>query len=191
MQKNNNDWQELSGYFLLSNPYLGDQNFERAVIYIIDHDQSSGAMGLIVNKFSDSRASDILNISLNSQKLFKGGPVGLDMLFVMHQRKDLFPHSQAIGDNLFLTGNLDLIQDCLDLKLISSAEMKFIMGYTGWSAGQLEEEINENAWIVLKGNTNLAMIQELEGNNYWKSILQKNGHYFSSIANAPSKPWLN
>jgi putative transcriptional regulator len=149
----------LDGKILIATPSMRDERFSRAVIYICAH-SSEGAMGIVVNQparhiqFPEllqqlgviESASDMKDPRGKPTRVLNGGPVESGRGFVLHTN-DVFIHNSTlpIEDNICLTATLDI------LRTIASGDgpeqALLALGYAGWGAGQLEEEIHANGWL--------------------------------------------
>ena len=149
----------LDGKILIATPAMRDERFARAVIYVCAH-SSEGAMGIVVNqpakniKFTDllqqlgvvNSASDLKKARSSAIRVLNGGPVESGRGFVLHTNDVFIQNSTLpIEDNICLTATLDI------LRTIASGEgpeQAFLaLGYAGWGAGQLEQEIHANGWL--------------------------------------------
>ncbi|MCE3233238.1 MAG: hypothetical protein K0R98_1495 [Rickettsiaceae bacterium] len=176
----------LEGQLLIATPLLKGSCFERSVIYVCTH-TSSGAMGIIINHlFGDLKCSDILGqlniedpkLSFNSPIYF-GGPVESFRGFILHTDDYKGEATTPLYDNLAMTSDIDAI------KAISSGKgpRKSIiaLGYAGWGAGQLEEEIMANSWLTAPASENL--IFDIENHLKWNEsakVLGVNLHQYST-----------
>ena len=144
----------LQNYMLLSMPQLDDEPFKRSVVYICEHNEQ-GAMGLIINRANEVEFADILpqlNISEEQatnthQTIYSGGPVKPENGFVLHTplADKQWQSSIKVGRNLCLTTSVDVIDD---IAHNTGPEHSLIaLGYAGWAAGQLEQEIAGNSWL--------------------------------------------
>ncbi len=154
----------LTGKLLLAMPNLGDPRFNRAVIFICAHDEK-GAMGLVINhvlpglEFSDllkqlKIASDI-HVGLESlhMPVLSGGPVESSRGFLLHSDDFRQKETVTIAGNYSVTGTLEALKEIVRGK--GPEKMLFILGYAGWDAGQLEHEIQDNAWLVTDANPDI------------------------------------
>ena len=170
---------KLSGRLLIATPNMGDPRFKSAVIYICSHD-SSGAMGIIINKSKgDLQLSDMLiNIGIEGKvrvadtPVLLGGPVDIDRGFVLHSA-DYFKTetSLKLSDTLHMTSTKDILE-ALVLDAAPTRAM-LAVGYSGWGAGQIESEIKDNAWIVAETDEALIFDTDLEGK--WSKALASLG----------------
>jgi putative transcriptional regulator len=144
----------FANQFLLAMPGMLDENFSGSLVYLLEH-SDKGAMGLVVNRPTDIVLSTLfekielkLEIApLLDQPVYFGGPVQVERGFVLHPTdlEEKYSSSLIIADGLTMTTS----KDVLEAVAIGSGPEKFIMtlGYAGWGAGQLEEEISLNGWI--------------------------------------------
>jgi putative transcriptional regulator len=144
----------LANQFLVAMPGMVDPNFSRSVIYLFEHTER-GAMGLVVNRPTEldlGTLFDKIELKLEiapllEQPVYFGGPVQVERGFVLHEP---IP-SPSYSSSLIIPGGLTMTtsKDVLEALAIGNGPRKFLMtlGYAGWSAGQLEEEITLNGWM--------------------------------------------
>jgi len=150
----------LEGKFLIAMPGMGDTRFEKSVIYICAHTEK-GAMGFMINRVLNTPAIDdfftqlgIVNkdeaISLTSNfentQLYTGGPVEPGRGFVLHSPEFKSDSTLQVDDNVCLTATLEILRAIVTGK--GPEKTLLALGYSGWAAGQLEEEIISNGWLV-------------------------------------------
>lgn len=142
----------LADRLLIATPQLADSGFAQTVIYLCQHDED-GAMGLIINRLSDYQLQDLLgqlrlpvNGLDNNPAVHIGGPVNPERGFVLHANGGTWESSLPMGQEVTVTSSKDI------LKAITAGqgpqEFLVALGYAGWSAGQLEQEITDNAWLL-------------------------------------------
>ena len=148
------DAKHLANQFLIAMPGMADDNFAGSVVYVCDH-TPNGAMGLVINRPTDvdlATLFDKIDLQLEIQPIagepvYFGGPVQTDRGFVLHEQGSL-PHyssSLRVPDGLAMTTSKDI----LEAVVAGDGPERFLMtlGYAGWSAGQLEDEIARNGWL--------------------------------------------
>ncbi|MDA8963164.1 YqgE/AlgH family protein [Pseudomonadales bacterium] len=145
----------LRNQFLIATPTLEDGIFKSSVTYICEHDED-GAMGIIINRPSDLIFSDLVkefeaieSSELNTQPVMVGGPVGLERGFVLHQTPANtieWLSTLQISNDVALTGSKDILTALGEGK--GPEKFLFVLGYAGWGAGQLEQELMENDWLT-------------------------------------------
>lgn len=158
----------LKGQFLIATPDMADERFAETVIYLVAHGED-GAMGLIVNQLlPDMHLSDILQeIDLGAdaeairiperllrQDVLKGGPVDSSRGFVLHS-SDYFRdgNSYIVDEDVCLTATLDVLRAMIEGR--GPERSLLALGYCGWSAGQLENELRQNGWLTAERSDEL------------------------------------
>lgn len=148
--------QSLRNHFLIAMPNLEDPNFNESVTYVCQHDDTNGAVGIVVNRPGHFTFADIfvrLGIEFDdsdrSQALvLTGGPVEPERGFVLHDAQTQFESTISVGSGIALTASRDV------LEAIASGDgppqALLALGYAGWGAGQLEAEIAANSWLSVE-----------------------------------------
>lgn len=177
------------GRLLLSEPYLADPNFERTTVLLTEHNDT-GSVGFILNKPSDSRVGEIMeDLKGLDSRIFIGGPVEQDTLHYIHRITTL-TDSIEIQPGLFWGGNFDQLISMIDTHQVLTTDIKFFLGYSGWSPGQLDEELKIESWIV----SDLAseqLVFETDPEQMWKQALRDLGGRFTVYSNYPADPRMN
>ncbi|GGA72053.1 UPF0301 protein [Neiella marina] len=181
--------ESLQGKLLVAMPSLEDPYFQRSVSYICEHNDE-GAMGLIINhpiknlslsellsKVQDLHRDDLSSTNLE-QPIFAGGPVAQERGFVLHTAQPGWSSSLSLNDDLMVTTSKDILQ-ILGTDLEPS---KFLvtLGYAGWDAGQLEQEIADNSWLVIPADQ--SIIFDVDASMRWQASGQKIGIDIASIS---------
>ncbi len=158
----------LAGHFLIATPALKDPLFYKSVIYICQHDKE-GALGVVINKTSGISYTELfaqMGIITTKEKPFSQvalscGPVDIDYGLVLHNSKN-----NRWQSTLHTTGNIKLTssKDILDDIAADNFNANYLigLGYSGWSAGQLEEEIMENSWLTCPANSDIIFNDPIE-----------------------------
>ena len=141
-------------YFLIAAPNMLDPTFARTVVYLCEHTES-GAMGIVINRTMALSVANLLerldiesqSERLHSEWLYDGGPVQMERGFVLHSPYQIFHSTLQVSDQVMLSTSRDV------LEAIGGGETspdKFLvsLGYSGWSAGQLEDELTANGWLL-------------------------------------------
>jgi len=168
----------LTGQLLIAMPAMGDPRFAKSVIYICVHNED-GAMGLIVNKLvHDIVFSDLID-KLNlktlgmapSPPIHCGGPVEVGRGFVLHSSDYFRDDTIDVGGGVSLTAKIDILQDIAE----SNGPERFFLalGYAGWGAGQLDGEIQQNAWLHVPADMELIFGPDIE--KKWELAIAKIG----------------
>ena len=178
----------LAGKLILSMPVMGDPRFQKSVIFICSHNED-GAMGLVVNnRFSGIEFKDIVNqIKMESDDgtytgfdfdssgieipVLNGGPVEPARGFLLHSLDFQRDETVIIGDKYGVTATVEALKEVIAGKV--PKQMLFIMGYAGWSAGQLDWEIQQNTWLVTEASPDIIFMDNLDGK--WDKAIKQMG----------------
>lgn len=172
----------LTGKLLLAMPGMGDLRFHKAVIFICAHDEN-GAMGLVVNHtlpglefgqlLKQLGISSNIELPLNdlSVPVLSGGPVEAARGFLLHSGEFNQTDTIKIDDHYSVTGTVDALKEVATGK--GPEKMLFILGYAGWSPGQLDDEIQNNSWLVVDPDPGL--IFEALPDEKWDMAIAKLG----------------
>lgn len=174
------DFSNLTGKILIASPYTMEGNvFHQSLIYVVHHN-AEGAVGFIFNRLvNNAPASNLfkqldpdIDISMLNLEIHIGGPVELERGFFLHSAdydKNLL--FKAEGSNIAVSSNLEILKDITGGK--GPASNMFVIGYTGWSSGQMELEMQNNLWIVLEPDNEL--IFGIDNSNKWIKALARLG----------------
>lgn len=177
------------GRLLLSEPYLADPNFERTTVLLTEHNDT-GTVGFILNKPSDSRVGEIMeDLKGLDSRIFIGGPVEQDTLHYIHRIATL-DDAIEIQPGLFWGGNFDQLISMVDTHQVLFTDIKFFLGYSGWSPGQLDEELKIESWIVSDLTTE-QLVFETDPEQMWKQAMRDLGGRFTVYSNYPADPRMN
>lgn len=177
------------GALLIAKPYLGDSNFERGVILLCSHNEQ-GTYGFVMNQVTELFLGDVLEETIYQDiPLYVGGPVEKNTLHFIHRRPDLIKDGAQIIDGVFWGGNFDHVKTLLNINSLNQDDIRFFIGYSGWSGGQLENEISEDSWIITK--TTSKFLFTTSPGELWREVLKSMGGEYRSIAHYPIDPRSN
>lgn len=182
---------DLSGRLLVATPLLGDPNFSRTVILVLQHDDD-GAMGVVVNRASAVPVGEVLPawspLTSEPPVLFQGGPVALDSALGIG--RVAIVDAEPIGWRR-LQGSVGLVDLDTPTELLTDvfSSLRIFAGYAGWGQGQLEGEIAEGAWYVLDAEDDDAFVGA--PTDLWRSILRRQGGAIALVSTYPDDPALN
>ena len=150
----------FTNQFLIAMPSLRDPNFSQTVTYICAHNED-GAMGLVINRPANCDLGEILaqmemkpdDQSISKIPIYQGGPVHTDRGFVLHEPNNEWDSSINVGEFLNVTTSRDILHAIAESE--GPRNYLIALGYAGWSAGQLEEEIKENAWLNVSADLDI------------------------------------
>lgn len=179
-----------AGRLLVSEPFMMDPNFKRSVILITECAEA-GAMGFILNHQSEYMLADVLpDISYSDIPVYVGGPVAANTLHFIHCVPDKIDGGIEICEGIYWGGDFEVIKELINTYQLNENEIKFFMGYSGWTPNQLDDEILENSWIVAEKCSAETLFISSE-HNMWKEVVISLGSRFAHIANFPENPQLN
>jgi len=178
-----------SGNILISEPFLNDFYFKRAVVLLAEYTKE-GSFGLIVNKPVNLKLKKVVKECTDfNAKIFIGGPVRTDSLFVLHTLGDKIPESSKIIEGIYWGGDMEVIRDMIINRAISPDDIRFYIGYAGWNSLQLENELKEKSWVI--SNTAKEEILNEHPETLWNTIVKNLGKDYSLWSNFPFDPILN
>ena len=178
------------GQLLIAEPsIIGDLSFNRSVILLADHNHE-GSVGFILNKPLEYTINDLIPDIEASFKIYNGGPVEQDNLYFIHSIPNLITESIEISNGIFWGGDFELTKSLINEGKINKEDIRFFLGYTGWSANQLEGELKENSWIMTTNNYNSSILEK-SSSQFWKEKIIELGGEYLIWSNAPENPILN
>jgi len=177
------------GKILISEPFLPDTFFNRSIVYLTDH-TPQGSVGFILNKKLDLQVSAAIEgFEGWDENLSMGGPVAPDTLHYLHNLGDIIPNSILVGEDIFWGGDIDTVRELIKTRKINQSQIRFFLGYSGWSAGQLERELKENSWVIAKVNSSIVLSNK--GEDIWKRVLRSFKNKYRMWADFPDSPEMN
>ena len=158
----------LAGHFLIAMPAMQDPNFKGTVTYVCEHNED-GALGVVVNRPTTLTMDTLFeqievvvsDLALSQRKVHFGGPVSVEHGFVLHRSHGSWNSSISVSDELSLTTSKDILEAVANGN--GPREWLLTLGYAGWGAGQLEEEIAANAWLTVPADADLLFATPAEG----------------------------
>lgn len=187
--KYKNKIEPAKGKILVSEPYLPDPNFERSIVLLCEHNEM-GSFGFVLNKPSLAMLGDVMEgLDKFNATVFVGGPVQQDTLHYLHRCEELSGATQ-ITDDVYWGGDFENLKFLINTKQINSSDIKFFLGYSGWSEGQLDEELTADSWIV-SDKFDSTLVFEMDPKAMWKKSLESMGGRYSIYSNYPVDPRMN
>ncbi|HNM27718.1 MAG TPA: YqgE/AlgH family protein, partial [Saprospiraceae bacterium] len=136
-----------SGQVLLAEPFMQDPYFRRSVVLLCEH-HDEGSIGFILNKSIDMPLNDLMSeFPKFDAEVFYGGPVQTDTLHYVHNIGELLDDSVKVADGVWWGGDFDKLKFLITSGLIEPPNIRFFVGYSGWSSGQLSEELGYGSWV--------------------------------------------
>ena len=178
------------GKVLLADPFMLDPHFKRSVIALCDHSNGEGTIGFILNKPISSKLSELVeDFPAFNAPLFYGGPVATDTVHYIHNVGELLEESEMVMPGLYWGGNFEKLKFLIQSELITEKNIRFFIGYSGWSAGQLRSELKGGSWVVAEMHPNYAF--KSKPWTLWKQVMKNKGQIFTVISQIPDSYNLN
>jgi putative transcriptional regulator len=178
------------GKLLIAEPMLGDPNFDRTVVLMVEHNDE-GALGVVLNRPTDLEVGTVLSewadLAATPTVLYLGGPVEQNGVLALARRRGagaLPGWSPVVGD----VGTIDLHLEPVDLAPGVEA-VRFFAGYAGWGPGQLESELEEGAWLVVDARADDVFAADPDV--MWRAVLRRQQGRVSMLAHFPAHPSMN
>lgn len=184
-----NDRQVEPGCVLISEPFLSDNYFKRSVVYLTEH-TTKGSVGFVLNKPVNLKLQDVMHdFPPIETDISIGGPVSTNTVHYIHTLGSKISSSVHVKDDIYWGGDFDVLKELIQKKEVKKDQIRFFLGYSGWSEKQLETELADNAWLVAEISPLLIMKGEKE--SFWKEVLEKMSNKYKVWANFPENPALN
>lgn len=184
------EFKPEKGDLLISEPYLPDPNFERTVILLCAHDEN-GSLGYVLNQASKVVFEDLVKDVFNfDEKIYIGGPVQQDTLHFLHKSEDPTLSGQQVAQGIYWGGDYDRLLEMIKLGQVNGEEFRFFVGYSGWSAGQLQDELDAKSWFVYK-NASSDLVFGTPPEKLWRKVLGELGGKFQMFSKYPIDPRMN
>ena len=175
----------LTDHFLIAMPAMEDPYFSNALVYVCEHNEN-GALGIIVNRPIDMNLGGLLekiDIKLEAQEMARhpvyfGGPVQLDRGFVLHRPIGQWQSTLSVNAEVGLTSSRDVLASVGAAGL--PAEIIISLGYAGWEAGQLENELAQNSWLTVPAEAGILF--DLPSEERLPAAMQKLGISFTQLS---------
>ena len=178
------------GTLAISAPMMQDPNFRRTVILICEHRPGEGSFGLVLNRALDVQLGDVLEGHFAyDPTLYLGGPVQRETLHYIHTRPDDIPGGQSLPGGVTWGGNFERVQQMAQTGDVAEGDLRFFLGYSGWGPGQLEGELDDEAWILAPNAADLVF--EADPDGLWRTVLRRMGGEYAVLANFPDDPRMN
>ncbi len=171
------------GQVLLAEPFMQDPYFRRSVVLLCEH-HDEGSIGFILNKSIDMSLNDLMSEFPNFEaEVFYGGPVQTDTLHYVHNIGELLEESVKIADGVWWGGDFEKLKFLISSRLIEPNNIRFFVGYSGWSSGQLKDELEYGSWM--QANMDANYIFKIKPNDLWSRVMYNKGNLYEVIADLP------
>lgn len=183
-----------NGSLLVAEPFLKDFWFKHAVIAMIDCPHDRPSMGVVMNRKTSHRLDRLIpSVSLpGGIPVYCGGPMSVDRLFFLHTLgTEIIPQAREVAPGLFVGGDFKAMTDYVAAGYPIDGQIRFFIGYSGWEAGQLDGELDNNVWAVGMLPDPPETLLTLSGDRYWHREVRRLGDRFRAWQYHPSNPSVN
>jgi putative transcriptional regulator len=178
------------GQLLIADPFMQDDHFKKAVVGLCDYSINDGAVGFILNRPTNLYMRDVLfEFPEFEAVIYYGGPVANETIYYIHRKGDLIENSKEIIPGLYWGGDFHTIKFLIKNEVITPQDIKFYIGYSGWTPGQIEDEIETNSWILDPLDINHPFNQYPL--DMWQKCMHNKGNHFSVLADMVDTVSLN
>ena len=178
--------QSLRGHLLVAAPTLLDPNFARTVVLIAEH-TDEGALGVVLNRPSENTVGEVVpdigGLVDPADAVFSGGPVQPSGVMVLAEFDD--PEEAALA----IDGDLGFVALEADVDETTAGRARAFAGHAGWGPGQLDAELEEEAWFVASFDREDAFSEDTD--DLWSRVLERKGGQYALVARMPLDPSLN
>lgn len=172
-----------TGNILLAEPFSVDSHFKRTAVLLTEHHEG-GTVGFILNKPMEIKIEElIIDFPEFDAPVNYGGPVATDSIHYVHNIGELLDDSLPVSDGIYWGGDYEKLKFLIDSKLVTPDNIRFYIGYSGWSSGQLDAELRRGSWVVADVHANYVFKENQT--RLWSQIMENKGSVYSVIAGVP------
>ena len=177
------------GILLIADPFLKDPNFLRTVVFLCEH-KEEGSFGFVLNRKYEVTLDELLpDLEGHKIPVYYGGPVQMDTVHFLHQYPNEIPGGFEVIKGVYWGGDFELLVNMIKNEKIDLNKIRFFVGYSGWSDGQLKNELTEKSWLTVQATRKLIFHRNFE--EIWKDSLKELGGDYEMMVNFPIDPQLN
>lgn len=181
--------QIKAGTLLVAEPFMLDPNFKRSVVILTAHEED-GSLGFIINRELDVYIDELISDFPDFRtKVYFGGPVQTDTIHYLHNLGDLIEDSQPVCRGVWWGGNFENLKFLIANGLVTTENIRFYIGYSGWGEGQLENEMEMGSWVLADADANYVFSHQPD--KLWQQVLTHKGNTYSVIATMPDAALWN
>lgn len=178
-----------TGKLLLAEPFMAESHFKRAAILLCEHHEE-GSIGFVLNKQLDMNVDELIaDFPEFGAPIYYGGPVQQDTIHYIHRLGDLIENSTPVTDGIYWGGDYEKIKFLIDQGLIQPNDIRFFVGYAGWSGGQIADELVHGSWVVADMYANYLF--KTKPDTLWQQAMENKGNVYSVIAQVPDNSIWN
>lgn len=166
-----------------------DPNFKRSAVLLCEHNED-GSVGFIMNKPLKMRIDELIDgFPEFDSEVFFGGPVQTDTIHYIHNVGDLVEDSVKVADGVYWGGDFEKLKFLIASNLVLPHNIRFFVGYSGWSEGQLNDEMGYGSWVLAEMDANYLF--KSEPKKLWTQVMYNKGDTYSVIAQMPETSNFN
>jgi putative transcriptional regulator len=177
------------GDLLAAEPFMIGGPFKKAVILMCEHSRDEGSLGFIINRGTqfkiDSLIQDFPECDI---PVFYGGPVATDTIHYVHRVGALLDNSKEVYPGIFWGGDFEKLKFLIKTEVIKPYDIKFFIGYSGWSPGQIYDELETGSWIIAETDINYVFKSKP---STWSDVVESKGTSYKVIADMSDKINMN
>jgi putative transcriptional regulator len=177
------------GRVLITEPFTDDDYFGRSVILLCDHNEE-GTFGFVLNNYIDITINELVEFPEFETRISRGGPVGQNHVYYIHTLGENIPHSTHVYGNIYSGGDFNEIKKLAELGILKPNQVRFFLGYSGWTENQLEGELKHNSWLVSE-IINEEDIMDTSKDDLWQNYMEHQGGKYKAFSHFPKNPNLN
>ena len=178
-----------AGALLIADPFLKDPNFMRTVVLLTEH-RDDGTIGFVINRQYENTLDELLpEIEGHKLPVYYGGPVQMNTIHFLHQYPVEIPGGVEIMEGIYWGGDFDSVIELINSGKADATKIRFYIGYSGWSTGQLDVEMEEKTWLTVAATPELLFHENAE--EIWKDSLKHLGGEYEMMIHFPIDPQLN
>lgn len=173
----------------MAEPFMLDANFKRAAVLLCEHSEE-GSIGFILNRKLDMRVDELVaDFPEFKVPVFFGGPVQTDTIHYLHNVGELLEDSRLVSPGVWWGGNFEKLKFLISSQLVEPHNIRFFVGYSGWSEGQLTDEMGWGSWVTADMHPNYLF--KTKPDQLWSQIMSNKGDAYSVIASMPDSVTYN
>jgi putative transcriptional regulator len=177
------------GVLLIADPFLKDPNFMRTVVLLTEHNEQ-GEIGFVINRQYENTLDELLpEVEGHQIPVYYGGPVQMNTIHFLHRYPDRIQGGIEVMKGVFWGGDFDAVVQLINSGEVDPDMIRFFIGYSGWSNGQLQGELDEKTWLTVEATRRLVFHEN--AGEIWRDALKHLGGDYEMMINFPIDPQLN
>ena len=184
-----NKIEPQKGRLLITEPFEESSYFNRSVVLLCEHNDE-GSFGFVMNNYIDVELSDFESLPHFETRIGLGGPVNSKNLYYLHTLGHIIPESVQITPGIFAGGDFETLKGLLIAGAIEKQQIRFFLGYSGWSEKQLDGELKHNALLVADIHDTQELM-DTNNTNLWADYMTRQGGKYKAFAHFPKNPLHN